>query len=408
MLRVVPVGLAINLALASVGLSGSASAQLPTRSSEPRLAVPRSDLPVAQTPGQPTTAPAAQPGNQATAAASPDTTTAPAPVTQVTGGASGVTQLGGGTSTPPTSSSSYAAISSDKRGYDASKFALTVGGVDAGWLQTFEGGGPSADVVIEKLASDNISHKHLAGVKYDDITISTGLDAKPIMNWIAETWDGKFSRRDGSVLATNFDRKVVAEQQFFHALISETTFPRLDPASKDAAQITVKLTPEYTRAVAGSGAAVPGAPTLQKKWLASSFRFEMDGVDGSRVTRIESFTVSQKVVDHAVGEQRDYEKQPAQLEFPNLKVTLAASNAQTWSNWLNDFVVLGNNGQDKERNGSIVYLSQNLQTELARINLFSCGIFGLEPEKVVAGSDAIRRVTADLYCERMQFVPKAN
>jgi hypothetical protein len=313
--------------------------------------------------------------------------------------------LGGGTSAPATSSTSYAAIS---RGYDASKFALTLGGLDAGWLQTFEGGGPSADVVIEKLGADNISHKHLAGVKYDDITISTGLDAKPIMNWIAETWDGKSSRRDGSVLGTDYDRRVIAEQQFFHALIAETTFPRLETTSKDAAHITVKLAPEYTRAVAGSGMPAPAATTgmLQKKWLPSNFRFEMDGVDGSRVTRIDSFTVSQKVVDHAVGEQRDYEKQPAQLEFPNLKVTLAASNAQTWSNWLNDFVVQGNNGQDKERNGSIVYLSQNLQTELGRINLFSCGIFGLEPDKAVAGSEAIRRVTADLYCERMQLVMK--
>ncbi|HEV7364753.1 MAG TPA: hypothetical protein VGN76_02780 [Gemmatimonadales bacterium] len=76
--------------------------------------------------------------------------------------------------------------------------------------------------------------------------------------------------------------------------------------------------------------------------------------------------------------------------------------------WLNDFLVQGRNGQDKERDGAIVYLSQDLKTELGRINLFSCGIFGLEPVKAEAGSESIRRVAADLYCERMQLqVPKS-
>src|SRR6476646_7207696 len=122
-------------ALASVALAGRVSAQVPTKTSEPRLAVPRTDLPTAQPPGQPTTVPtAAQPGSQATAATSPDTTPPGSanPVTQVTGGASGVTQLGGGA--PATSSTSYAATS-DKRSYSAGKFALTLGGLDAGWLQ---------------------------------------------------------------------------------------------------------------------------------------------------------------------------------------------------------------------------------------------------------------------------------
>jgi hypothetical protein len=174
--------------------------------------------------------------------------------------------------------------------------------------------------------------------------------------------------------------------------------------------VSVKLSPEYTRSVAGSGKQVSAASKggIQKKWLPSNFRFEMTGLDGSRVNSIESFTVTQKVVVNPVGEQRDYQKEPAKLEFPNLRLTLSEANAQTWYDWLNDFLVLGRNGQDKERDGAIVYLSQDLKTELGRINLFSCGIFGLEPVKTEAGSESIRRVAADLYCERMQLqVPKS-
>ena len=393
-------------ALASVALAGLVSAQVPTRTSEPRLAVPRSDLPVAQTqpPGQPTTAPA-------TTAASTDTTPTAAPVTQVTGGASGVTQLGGGAGTQPTSSSSYAATAG-QRTYTSGSFALTLAGLDAGFPSSVEGGGPASDVVVEKLGPDNISHKHLAGVKYDDISLSTTLNSKPLMDWIAESWDGKNSRKDGSLIAVNFDRKAMSELQFFHALISETTFPKLDAAGKDAARITVKLSPEYTRFMGGSGRDVTGGTkqSLQKKWLPSDFHFQMTGLDGSRVNSIESFTVSQKVVDNAVGEQRDYERQPPQIEFPNLKITLSEAYAQTWYDWLNDFVVQGHNTQDKERDGAIIYLSHDLKpTELGRINLFGCGIFGLNPDKADARSENIRRVTADLYCERMQLVvPKAT
>ena len=92
----------------------------------------------------------------------------------------------------------------------------------------------------------------------------------------------------------------------------------------------------------------------------------------------------------------------------SVKVTLPEGYAQSWYGWLDDFVVKGNNGQDKERDGSIIYLSADLKTELARVNLFGCGIFGLNPVKTQAASETIRRVTADLYCERMQLqVPKS-
>lgn len=417
MLRVLPVGLATSVALIYVSFAGSASAQLPTRSSEPRLVVPRTEVPVVQTPGQPT-APQVitQPSGQTAAAGSPDTTppqgAANAPVTQVTGAPSGVTQLGGGAQ--PTSSSSYAAIAAYGRGYTAGKFILTLSGIDAGFPFSVEGGGPTSDVVSEKLAADHIIHKHLAGVKYDDISVTTTILAKPLVEWIAQSLSGQYTRKDGSVIMADYDYKPVSELNFFHALITEVTFPKLDATSKDAAKIIVKLSPEYTRLVAGSGTRIAGAskPDVPKKWLPSNFRFEMNGLDGSYVNSIESFTVSQKVVDNAVGELRDYEKEPAHLDIPNLKVTVAESHAQTWYAWLNDFVVQGNNSNDKERDGSIVYYSPNFQTELGRINLFGCGIFGLKPAKSEIGTSAgarqspgdnIARVTADLYCERMEL-----
>ncbi|HEY4648816.1 MAG TPA: hypothetical protein VIG95_06880, partial [Gemmatimonadales bacterium] len=67
----------------------------------------------------------------------------------------------------------------------------------------------------------------------------------------------------------------------------------------------------------------------------------------------------------------------------------------------------GNNSNDKERNGSIVYLDPSLKVELGRLNLFNCGIVRLAPVKAQAGRESIQRVQAELYCERMEFEVKS-
>ena len=56
-----------------------------------------------------------------------------------------------------------------------------------------------------------------------------------------------------------------------------------------------------------------------------------------------------------------------------------------------------------EKNGSLTFLSPNRTTELGRINFFNLGIFTLAFDESDAAPDAIKRVTAELYCERMDF-----
>jgi hypothetical protein len=102
---------------------------------------------------------------------------------------------------------------------------------------------------------------------------------------------------------------------------------------------------------------------------------------------------------------RDYEKAPGVVEFPNLRITLAASSAKTWLDWHNDFVIKGNNGAGQERSGAIVYLDASLKEEPGRVNLSNCGIFKLGSAKVEAGSEQLQRLVAELYCEQMNFVP---
>ena len=61
-----------------------------------------------------------------------------------------------------------------------------------------------------------------------------------------------------------------------------------------------------------------------------------------------------------------------------------------------------------ERGGSLTYLTPDLKTELFTITFEHLGIFKLTPEKVEAGSENIRRVKAEMYCEDMSFQYKSS
>ena len=366
------------------------SAQVPDAGSVPRLAVPTREAVVVQ----PTAAPLPAPVTQA----------APAPEVTAVGSPTGVTTVG--TAAPaPTSSTSQAATAVVSRSYVAGRFALVVEGTPGGFLRSAEGGAATSEVVVERVGADGIAAKHLAGVTYELITVATGLQSRALTDWIAASWTSGPQRKNGAVQHADYDNTVVSEREFVNALIAETTLPALDAASKDAASITVKLAPEATRLKPGSGAKAQGsADKSQGTWSRSGFRFEMTGLDGGKVSKIDSFTVRLANTATDVGEARDYEKAPGHIEFPNLRITLAATSAQTWEAWHEDFVLKGNNGPAQERSGAIVYLDAVTGSELGRIKLSGCGIYRLAPERAVTGAEAIARVVAELYCERMELV----
>jgi len=296
------------------------------------------------------------------------------------------------------------------RGYMAGKFGLEIGKSTAGWVQSCEGGHATSDVVVEKVGSDCYQHKHLAGVKYEDITVNcaTGM-SKGLYDWIKASFDNKHMRNDGAIHSCDYDHNIVSTLNFHQALITEIGFPALDAASKDAAKMSIKFSPEWTEWKKGSGKVDPSKYALgkgeQKKWLPANFRLVIAGLEEGckKVNKIEALTLKQKVVENPVGELRTYEKEPANLEVPNLVITLAESHADAFYQWHHDFVIKGDNGQDKEKGGTLEYLTPDLKTTLFTLTFHQLGIFKLTPEKVEAGSENIRRLKAEMYCEKIDF-----
>jgi phage tail-like protein len=301
-----------------------------------------------------------------------------------------------------------------QRGYVAGKYGIELQGITAGWVSSVEGGHATSDVVSEKVGADHIVKKHIAGVKYEDISVSCGTGmSKAFYEWLKASFDHNYQRKDGAVISADFNYKELSRLNFYHALISEIGFPALDAASKDAAKMTIKISPETTRAQLNSGSSIAGGTfkndqAIQKKWLPSNFKLVIDKVDCTRVNKIEAITVKQKIIDNPVGELRDYEREPAHLEVPNLVITLAESHSKEFYDWHEDFVIKGNNGDNMERGGHLTYLTPDLKTELFTITFSHLGIFKLTPDKSEAGSENIRRIKAEMYCEDMRFEYKSS
>jgi len=293
----------------------------------------------------------------------------------------------------------------DNRSYVSGNFMFNLQGIKCGFIKSISGGGISADVINEAVGPDYFVKKHIGQPKYEDFEMQIGFSmTKAVYEWIEASWKQQYARKDGSIVAADYNLNAKSEREFFHALITETTIPACDGSSKDPAYMTLKYSPEYTRYKKASGKVSGEINGLnQKAWLPSNFRLEIAGLDCSKVNKVDALTVKQTVQTDDIGDARDMAKEPGKLEFPALKVSFAEVTAQPWIDYFENFVIRGNNHEDQEKTGSLVFLTANREKELARVNFFNMGIYKLSPDKAEANDDKIKRMNAELYIERMEF-----
>ena len=283
---------------------------------------------------------------------------------------------------------------------------LDLDGNIVGLLPSAQGGDASADVVTEKIGADGIQKKHIAGVKYSDIIVTSDLPmANGLANWLSDSLARHFKSKSGAIVTADHSFNELSRLNFSSALISQLTIPALDAASKDAAKLTIKFAPETTKFVQGSGKSAGGVVPKTHHFIASNFRLEIDGLDCRKVTKIDSFSATLVTQQVTIGDSGGTQLQPVSWNFSNLHITLPEAAAKSFIDWHEDFVIKGNNGNDKVRAGSLTLLASDLKTVLARINFSHIGIFNLTRPAVVSGTTAgIRKITVDLYFETMQFV----
>lgn len=290
----------------------------------------------------------------------------------------------------------------------ASRFQLSIDGVQAGFVKSVDGGSIRAPVIAEASGASYFFKKHIGPPTYEPVSVQFDLSmAKAIYDWIAAQWNGDFDRKNVFIIECDGKFVVRAEREFQNARISEVTIPPMDASAKDGAYLTVQFSPDATRSRKASGklSGSVGKPK-QKQWVRSNFRLEIAGLDCSKVSKVESFTVKQSIQESAISEMRINTQKPGPIVFPNLNVTFSHGTASSWANWFEDFVIKGNCAEENEKSGSLVFLAPNLKKELGRVNFFNVGIVCLAQNQP-STQGRIQTMTAELYCERMEFVVNA-
>lgn len=284
------------------------------------------------------------------------------------------------------------ASAADSRSYTSGKFGLDLNGVFAGWVTSATGGDQTTDVVVANLGPDNLQKKSIAGVKYTDITIKNGDGmSKSFYNLVSSTFRGEYTRVNGAITAVDFDGNGIQQTAFTNALLTEITFPAADGGSKEAGTFQWKLTPETTRQAKATVGKVGGAfnQAKVKRWTLGNFKVQIDGVDASRVQKVDSFTVKQTVLPDAIGTTRAT-TQAARITWPNIVLTMTTANDAAFVTWQNQQATTNS----AHKNGSLSFLDETMINTIFKVAFSDLRIVSIVD--VPAGADGVKHVKITL------------
>jgi hypothetical protein len=295
----------------------------------------------------------------------------------------------------------------------AGHFELTIDGhVSTTYLKSVDGGYTKRAVIEEPMGHENFRIKHTSVAEIEPIAIEFGLaGADDVLKWIQASWRKDPQRHQGAVTHADFDLYKTFEHEFFEAMITETTFPTLDGASKEAAYIKCKIQPErvVTKKLTGKGQRVgSNMGKLQKLWTASHFDFQIDGIPEFKYTnKIDSFTIKQGVKKLYTGGETLPELVPTKIEFPHITGTIAMGYCDALHKWREESIDKGAGDPSVQKHGSLSFLGPD-RKELFSIQLGWVGLFDFKMVASTANSDQIKRAKFDLLIGSMDIDGKAN
>jgi len=293
----------------------------------------------------------------------------------------------------------------DNLSYTGGRFALSIGGFQAGFIRKVDGGSIKAELASHNLGTTNVVKKHITNITYDDLTceISGGMH-KVLYEWIEASFNKGHTYKDVELIACDFDYKAKTVREFSRAFITEVGFPELNGDGKDPLYITIKMTPEVTKYSMGDGNQVTGEENVtSKKWYVSNFRVTMGSLPCDRISKVDAFAMKQSVIMDRVGKFRSPTKHPAKVEIDNLKFTFSEADLEQWMTFHKTFIVDGKCGDGDELSGSIEILGPDLEEVLLTVELNHCGLVSLTPAGQEANAEKIQSWTAEMYVEEMRF-----
>lgn len=289
--------------------------------------------------------------------------------------------------------------------YSTGYYMLYVDNQPSGFLTQVAGGGAFADVVADRAgAAGQYPKKHVGVVRYQDIVFGINSIEKPIGDWMKATINtAQPQRRGGAFAVTDTNLTEISRTTWPGGVISDVTFPELDASSKDRAIIAVTVSPDRTTTGKSSAGKVdPSSSTMKgrKPFTGSSFRVTIPGIDASRISHVDPIGIRVKPAATNLGELRDYERTSGTVDVSNLGFVVSEAYAAPFRQWHDEFVVRGQNGDDKEKTVTIEALGSNGTDLIYRLTLRGVGIMKVGPDSTsTSNTDSIAKVRVEAYVE---------
>ena len=292
------------------------------------------------------------------------------------------------------------------RSYAAAHFALELDGKDGvGLFRSIEGGGVRADLMTYQNGANYERWRQLGKPKFEDIKLQVGMAmSQPFYDWIARFFEGQAMRKTGAIVAADFYYNERARREFKEAMIKELTFPKLDGQDKNAAYMNIGIAVEDIVFKKGGGKKLdpPAGFNTQKLWTACNFRFRLDGFEAAcrRVSKIDSFTVKQNVIEYHMGGARAPTKTPSAIEFPNLSFYVPEADIAPFEKQLLARAV---NGDVPGRLTGMIQTFDNDRRDLFTLSFTGADIVGITPDRSDSSSEEIKQCKVEIYTEKMSF-----
>ncbi|CAI9398605.1 hypothetical protein [Aestuariimicrobium sp. T2.26MG-19.2B] len=279
---------------------------------------------------------------------------------------------------------------------DSRLAVVEVDGVQVGITDSVTGGALSSMIVGLPGPGDTIN-QHVSHPLYEPLswTMGAALDSG-LPDWIMAAVNQRTVPSRGSLSFRSTTGEEAQRLEWGELTELHVAFPLLDATRSERGVVTATLHAGRLHRTAGSPAAsATPKEARQPQWLVNNFRLTIDGLDCSRVSRVQPPEVVVTIPSTAVGERRE-PTGAVSSRVGNLSLQL--EDATGFFAWYEDVVQGGNNGTAGERSGRLECLAPDLKQVLFSVELTGLGIMRIAPQwTATSGKPSTTEV--DLYCE---------
>ncbi len=218
----------------------------------------------------------------------------------------------------------------------------------------------------------------------------TAMSSAFYTTWLSAFLNGQRFPRNLQVLQVGPGGKVQSAAAFLSVLPQQVDLPALDATSKESLKWTVRFSAPTVGLTTPTNK-VQGPISRRSPALADNFRVAIDGIDTSRVFKVEAMTIKPPT-SGGVGPERQ-----TNVAVSNLVLYISVGFEQPFRLWMA-------NSPTQVKSGSLTFLKPNLQAPWGTLALHGLVIKKVETVSTAA-SGSIPKARVEMTVGSIQFTP---